>query len=292
MKAHTPIPYDPDNAWPKVEVANVRDCLKHLYKLGHLGPQMGPRRAYHGACKHGNAHGDLWKHIFSSLDCRFAERRTPAKKRLSIESDLLKTFAEEADPHLPPEARWHIALGRAKWGTYRHTGTVFVGRHYGLPTRCVDWTSDCLTALFIACRRHFNEPGVVWWMDYDEFSNCLARQWPKAYKKKEDITDDFQQDFKEGREKGVLIRLHHLTWMERPTRQDAWITLADQFAVRHDKAIHRLGVRDCGRLIVNASLKRELLSTLNGLGVNGQSLGLGDACVETIAADVAGEVLS
>jgi hypothetical protein len=124
-------------------------------------------------------------------------------------------------------------------------------------------------------------------MDYDEFSKRLAEQWPKAYGKHADVADDFERDFVNGIEKGILIRLHYPEWMERPRKQRAWITLADRFGVPHNNAIHGLGVRKCARLLVKPSLKRDILSMLNRRGVCGASLGLADACVETIADELA-----
>jgi hypothetical protein len=270
------IPYNHDDAWPAIVLTEACDWLGQLQRLGHLKQ----RRAYHGAYRD-------WKHILSSLDICFKNKNTPANERVKIETGLLETFAEEAEPHLSPEARRHIELAHIKWNTRRNTGTAFVGRHYGLPTRSIDWTFNCLTALFFACRRDFNEPGVIWWMSYDDFSAHLAGQWPTAYGRTEDIADDFERDFIAGTEKGVLSSFFYPPWMERPRKQEAWITLADQYAICHAEKIHGLGVRDCGRLIVTPVLKRGLLTELSRLGISGTSLGLGDACVEMIAEDVA-----
>jgi hypothetical protein len=273
--------YKINKAWPVYKPANVEDCLKKLVGLSLSGQKI----ECHGAPKN-------WRCIRSTLDIRFKERKIRANQRMKEETRLLKSFVKEADPHLPPEARRHIEIARLKWKRLRNTGTVFVGRHYGLPTRCVDWTSDPLVALFFACRRHFKEPGVVWWMDYGVFSHALATQWPLVYEKKKNIEDDFERDFVKGKDKEVLIRFHYpKCLLERPTKQKAHIIMSGQYDVDHDKAIHQLCVRKCGRFIIRSQMKSDLLNELNRLGINGATLGIGDLCVETIATDIADKLI-
>lgn len=264
-----------NNAWPPVEPSNPDECLKQLVRLA-LSEQAS---AYHGVYYN-------WGCIRSSLDVLFEDQKTPMAKRLELETHLLEAFVEKTKPHLSPGARRHIEEAYSKWGELRNTATLYVGRHYGLPARCVDWTFNPLTGLFFACRRDFKNDGVVWWMNYEEFLSQVARQWPKVYGKSGKVEDDIDEDFIHGREKNILTALHYPEWMERPRMQAAWITLALRYDIRHDEAIHQLGLQKCGRLIVRAKFKRHLLNKLSRLGVIGASLGVGDECVETIRSDI------
>ena len=268
--------YNVDDAWPKVEPNNAEDCLARLAGLQYSGRVI----ECHGAPQD-------WGCIRSTLDLHFEKRKIPADQRMAKETGLLETFVKEADPHFSSGARRHIEVARLIWKRFRNTGTVFVGRHYGLPTRCVDWTSDSFIALFFACRRDFKKPGVVWWMEYDQFSTALSSQWLIAYGKKGHIEDDFEQDFTKGKDKEILIRFHYPGWMERPKKQKAHITMSGQYDAHHDEAIHRLGVKKCGRFIISSQMKSELLNKLNRWGINGATLGIGGSCVETIATDIA-----
>ncbi|HUN81370.1 MAG TPA: hypothetical protein VMV81_07650, partial [Phycisphaerae bacterium] len=62
--------------------------------------------------------------------------------------------------------------------------------------------------------------------------------------------------------------------------------IAGQLGIDHAMAIHDLGVRDCGRLLVPRTLKSELLDRLDAMGINAHSLQIGDSTVETLAGDV------
>jgi hypothetical protein len=270
--------YNVGTTWPAVEPTNVEDFLKQFIKLSYSGQTI----ECHGASQN-------WGCIRSSLDIRSGNNKIPIEQRTTIEKSLLESFAKEADTHFSPGAHRHIDIAFLKWGTFRNTGTAFVGRHYGLPTRCVDWTLDPFIALFFACRRDLDNPGVVWWMDYKNFSDAVASQWMPLYGKKGNIADDFEQDFVSGNNKEILSRFHYPDWMERPIKQKAHITLSGQYEVHHDEAIYRLGVRKCGRIIISSQMKSDLLNKLNRWGINGATLGIddGEFCLETIATDVA-----
>jgi|GEM_PF-2418764 len=152
--------YDVHKAWPIRRLDSADDCIDFF-----LRPQnRGEKKAFHGAYR-----AD-WNKILSSLDVHFERRKTDPDARRQEETKLLELFVEDADPHLSPDARRHIEVARSKWNKTRTTGTLYVARHHGLPTRCVDWTDNGLTALFFACRRVYGQDGIVWWMNYDNFT--------------------------------------------------------------------------------------------------------------------------
>jgi len=271
--------YNVDDAWQKIEPTNLKDFFKRFIKASYPGQEI----EFHGASRG-------WECIRSTFDIRFEKNKNniPVEQRMMKETILLETFAKEADKYFSSGERRLIEVANFKWKKYRNTGTAFVGRHYRLPTRCVDWTSDPLIALFFACRRDFDSPGVVWWMESENFSYAIASQWMPFYGKKENIEDDFERDFVNGNNKNILIRFRYPEWLERPTKQKAWIIMSGQYDVNHAEAIHRLGVRKCGRFIINPQMKPFIFNKLDQWGINGATLGIYDSCVEKIADEIAG----
>ncbi len=137
--------YDVNVAWKAERVTNVDDCLSSLLKNTNC--------FFRGA-------DQPWKTIQSSLDLKIRDLKFQGNK-LDLEKQLLVNFGKQCFRHLLPEARKDIELARLMCDTYRTTHTMFAGRHFGLPTRAVDWTGDPLTALFFACRRMPSKDGVV-----------------------------------------------------------------------------------------------------------------------------------
>jgi hypothetical protein len=129
-------------------------------------------------------------------------------------------------------------------------------------------------------------------MRQNEFETALKPQWPKVYNRTEGIVEEFERRFTQKQEDDVLIQLFFPPWMTRTRAQLAFITLAGQLNVDHAKAIHQLGVSDCGRLLIPKDLKAELLNKLDQIGINGYTLELGDSTVETLSADILNSAVS
>jgi hypothetical protein len=277
--------YNVNEAWPIDEPADDEECLKKLVVLSHSGNKI----ECHGASKlkYNNISA-----LRSKFDIRFSENDDNKKNdEKNKEKKLLESFREKSFPFLPPEARQFIDVVRLKWNTYYNTGTLFIGRHYRLPTRCIDWTIDPFIALFFSCCDDPKEHGVIWWMDYNVFSHAIAMQWPYFYNKYDKIEEDFEKDFTEDKDRDILTRFHYQCLLDRPNKQKAHIILSGQYNIHHDKKIYDLGVRKCGRIVISSNMKFALLEKLNLWGINNTTLGIEDSYVDTIAAKVADEIL-
>lgn len=264
--------YDVDMAWPASRMASPDQCLQELLKT--------PTHVFHGA-------HEPWPRIISSFDLFFRKYACPKQPPGGIETQLFEEFYRQCFRHLQPGARRHIELARLRWHTYRTTGTMFVARHYGLPTRAVDWTPDALIALFFACRRRPMKDGVVWCMERRQFEDCIAKQWRSAYNKTGHIEADFEKDFSTGQEKDILLSLYFPAWMPRPIAQQAFVTVSGAFNVDHAEKIYELAVKDLRRVIIPAELKRPIIDRLDLMGINGYTLEIGDSTIEIIATDIA-----
>lgn|GEM_PF-6365290 len=73
---------------------------------------------------------------------------------------------------------------------------------------------------------------------------------------------------------------------DRLDRQQGWITVAGILRTNHAEKIHRLGVRQKGRLVIPCKLKHEAIRELEQLGITRESLGLSGDRADEIATEI------
>jgi hypothetical protein len=270
-------PYDVNVAWKIEEASTVDKC----FDLVGSPDSEQPKRLFHGARRD-------YGRIISTLDVWAEKKENLGKDVVAAERHFLESFARDAWPHLDEESRTFMHRAKDKWGTVRNTGTMYVGRHHGLPARCVDWTTNPRIGLFFACRMGFNNTGVVWWMDNREFEDCVATQWPKTFGVAGHVEDLIEAVFISGERQEWITALHYIEQsLEQPKKQQACVTIAGRVGIEHDERITSLGVRSGRRVRIPADLKKGVLQRLAELSVNGHVLGMGSSPVEDVAREVA-----
>lgn len=79
---------------------------------------------------------------------------------------LFKKYASSIMPNPP--------VKMLNWAEY--------AQHYGVPTRFLDWSDNCLVALFFACNNDPNEDGNVWCLDYGCYDSLCGKNLDESLK--------------------------------------------------------------------------------------------------------------
>ncbi|MCW5764584.1 MAG: FRG domain-containing protein [Phycisphaeraceae bacterium] len=266
-------------AWSEEQPETLAELLRYLENLGAHGGQYWfrgesqdfPSRQSRLAVNHPNAsHAELFE----------------------LELELVREFWRIAHLHLrgllphlqQPELR----------GIHQCLEVMPLARHYGIPTRLVDWTTHWYVAAFVAAVDDPAKPGYVYALNAAELAVAVHARWDGLgigscpY-------GSGQRAWVEALERPMpppfLIQWHYPPRLRRMHSQGAKFLLHSCANMPHDPAIfdllkHAEGQFKHLRIRVNAGLKDELLRYLGQFEVNADALGftsLDRACWEMVA---------
>jgi hypothetical protein len=96
----------------------------------------------------------------------------PARELLSIEDRFLTEFCSAAPNYLQSAL---LPSGNSKiewWGLMRH---------YGIPTRLIDWTVSIYVAAYFAVSKQLDKDGVVYLLPHWEMGTAMRQEFGSAY---------------------------------------------------------------------------------------------------------------
>lgn len=172
-------------------------------------------------------------------------------------------------------------------------GPMIVGRHYGLPTRIIDWTNDWKVAAYFACIEHSDADGVIWWFAHETLEKVCAANWEswgvptyrEALKSRAELKEPADSDPRWGQRcySAVAFTEYCRPWLGKihPTpfrrlgKQSAFMTICGRLLTDHNDAIDELpnsSTIERGRIVIHREAKGEIVEKLHALDVHATSL--------------------
>ena len=146
---------------------------------------------------------------------------------------------------------------------------LMVLRHYGVPTRLLDWSHSPYIAAYFACN-NTHEDGEIWSFDYRQYHKKAGEQW----KKWPETTIDNSGDGDKFRAQLTQFSINPPDWLicafygfgfPRQTAQRGFYTMTSLFDLDHAEAIkHLLDDKSAHHLYtIKKSVKRAILDKLH-----------------------------
>jgi FRG domain len=189
-----------------------------------------------------------------------------------IEEELLRQFYQDAhnwlDQHeLPPGAEmW-------RWEAWA------VMRHFGAPTRLLDWSLSAYVALFFACEDRWDEArGVVWCVNGSAVYTHMQKRYPGSYEEfvSANPLAPAKELVKHIAPPPVVALFHLKQPADRIYMQQGWFSLCSDARLSHEKALHDVLDADAPDalrcLVIPKSLKPDFMRRLQAMNITGRTL--------------------
>lgn len=157
---------------------------------------------------------------------------------------------------------------------------LMVMRHYGVPTRLLDWSRSPYVAAFFATSGNAGRDGAIWAFDHDSYVRLGAEQWKKWPETTTDLSgtsDRFSPEvtaFNTDEPPDWFVCQFYEGEFPRQQAQLAFYSLTARFDRDHADAIARLLV-DRGlyhRYVIPAAVKDDVIALVSEHGVTRASL--------------------
>lgn len=294
--------WNTDN-WPEERC----ECLKHFHEritaMFYEANRSNRPLAWRGL---GRRNPDCDWTLKSSLDRLLAEAPPNGgySEYLKRERDILEEFRCRALPFASEQESTYLKSrleGAAVWKV------IALGRHGGLPTRALDWTSSPWVAAYFACIEHRDADGTICWFNQSQLEEVLSRRWGEwKVPTRAAVMGLNHLDRKVKERLGLharvlektafkddgpawITKIHYWPRFPRMEAQQAFMTVCGRIQMDHNDAIDalaRFGTINRGRIIVSAALKTQVLELLKFFGVTAQSLQYPG--IDIVARDIGG----
>ena len=207
--------------------------------------------------------------LSSTLERRLAVLKS-INQDITYENDLINQFVRNAFPffgHLEQRMMRRYPGGD-------RIAAMTIMRHYGAPTRLLDWSISLTIAAYFACIGESENDGVIWWFNAKDLS---------------EKTDSIWDSHQIPRDKNGNIDYHSIVFspnapafvgtialvlpFERAQAQRGHFTIGSRIRMPHDDVI-ALSVADDerGKIVIPSRCKRTILDALGAMGIDSISL--------------------
>ena len=153
------------SAWPERRIVSLRDIQQLAVDIDALWPNSN-RCLFRGQSR-----AD-WT-LQPSLARELVDSTMNWFQVAQLEREMNNRFWREAHRELEPGVSSKKAISLNSWPLMRH---------FGAPTRVLDWSLSPYVALYFAAEQRWEEDGALWWFRASTAENLMVRKFGAKYK--------------------------------------------------------------------------------------------------------------